>query len=328
MIWIAIILFLIGLGLSAFFSGSETGFYRASRVRLVMDAIEGDRTSQRLLYFSNHPPLFVATTLVGNNAANYLTSLAIVLGAKALFETGAAVEMSASICLSPVIFVYGELMPKSLYFQAPNRLLLKGGSLFFIFAILFAPISAVLWGLGRLLERLLGQSPEKIRLALAKKELGEVLIEGQHAGILHSTQLYLAHNFFLTATKTVRDSATPLSKLVTVSRESDVASALAVAEKSRLTEIAVYDPAAGDLSGYLRTVELMVQPNTKSIVHTINPLIEVLVDDLIGSAIMRLQGAREQMARVVDNQGKTFGVISLDALVAPLLSGPSLSLKR
>ena len=72
----------------------------------------------------------------------------------------------------------------------------------------------------------------------------------------------------------------------------------------------------------------MVRPSSKTIVSNINPLIEVLADDLIGSAIMKLQGAREQMARVVDEQGATYGVISMDALVDPLLSGPLLSLRR
>ncbi|MBN1908150.1 MAG: DUF21 domain-containing protein, partial [Pirellulales bacterium] len=75
---------LAGLLLSAFFSGSETGFYRAARVRLVLDALGGDFVSRFLAWLTNHPALFVATTLVGNNLANYLASLAIVMGTQAV----------------------------------------------------------------------------------------------------------------------------------------------------------------------------------------------------------------------------------------------------
>ena len=53
MITVGIILLVIGIGLSAFFSGSETGFYRASRLRIVMDAMQGDKVSKRLLFL--HP---------------------------------------------------------------------------------------------------------------------------------------------------------------------------------------------------------------------------------------------------------------------------------
>ena len=63
--WIAL-LFFGGLLLSAFFSGSETGFYRVPRVRLLIDALGGDKKARGLLWMTNHPWLFVATTLVGN----------------------------------------------------------------------------------------------------------------------------------------------------------------------------------------------------------------------------------------------------------------------
>ena len=65
-------LFVVGMLLSAFFSGAETGFYRVTRVRLVLDAMGGDWIASRLLSLTNNPTLFVATTLIGNNLANYL----------------------------------------------------------------------------------------------------------------------------------------------------------------------------------------------------------------------------------------------------------------
>ena len=81
LIWIFALL-LLGIFLSGFFSGSETGFYRASRVRIVIASLDGDRMSKALVKLINNPALFVATTLIGNNVANYVTSLAIVLMAR------------------------------------------------------------------------------------------------------------------------------------------------------------------------------------------------------------------------------------------------------
>ena len=105
MIWVALILLIVGVSLSAFFSGSETGFYRVNRVRLVMESMEGDRLYKYLLYMANNPQLFVATALVGNNIANYLTSLAIVLIAQEVFapHSGLA-EILAPIILAPILF--------------------------------------------------------------------------------------------------------------------------------------------------------------------------------------------------------------------------------
>ena len=121
-----LLLFVLGVFLSGFFSGSETGFYRASRVRFVMDGLEGNRMSKRMLSLFNNPTLFVATILVGNNVANYLVSLAVVLAARALFPVNSGTaELLAPIALSPALFVYGELLPKSIFFMAPNSNIVK-----------------------------------------------------------------------------------------------------------------------------------------------------------------------------------------------------------
>ncbi len=321
MILIALTLLITGICLSAFFSGSETGFYRASRLRIMMDAMQGDKLSHRMLYLTNHPPLFVATALVGNNTANYLTSLAIVLLSKALLGSGPMIEATASLFFAPVVFVYGELMPKNLFYQAPNFLLRIASRWFLVFAVLFAPISAVLWSLGRLLERLFGQSPSKVRLALARKDLGDVFMEGQHAGILHPTQLQLAQNFFLVATRPVFQSMTPLARTAVIPRSATRFEALRLAQRLKMTEIAVANESTGELAGYLRTAELIVNEQSASLAKYLNPLPDLPARELHGEAIMQLQASGELMARVVDDRQRTLGVVTLDALTSPLLGG-------
>ena len=60
---IAAALFFLGLGLTAFFNGVETGFFRVPRIRLRLDALAGDRLSRALFWLSNRPGLFVATAV-------------------------------------------------------------------------------------------------------------------------------------------------------------------------------------------------------------------------------------------------------------------------
>ncbi len=169
MIGIVLLLLALGMFLSAFFSGSETGFYRVTRVRLLLDGLDGDLVSRMLLRLTNHPALFVATTLIGNNVANYLTSLGIVLAAHLLFAHSQLAETVAPLALSPLVFVYGELLPKQLFFYSPNRLLRRSGPLLLFFTVLFAPVAAVLWVLGWLLEHVVGQTPLRVKLALCAK---------------------------------------------------------------------------------------------------------------------------------------------------------------
>ena len=323
---LALIMFFVGVFLSAFFSGSETGFYRASRVRMVIQALEGDTVSKYILRLINNPTLFVATTLIGNNAANYLTSLAIVLGARSVFQSP-VIETLAPILLAPLLFVYGELLPKNFYYLAPNRLLRFGAPLFLFFTCVFAPAAALLWGLGRLLETVLGQSPEKVRLTIARKEVQQVLDEGEEAGILHPTQRHLGHNFFLVASKPVSEVCTPVARLHSVGSDSKIKSALKIAARHKQADLPVYQGGRTNIIGYVRTIDLLLAEQPAPIGEH-RELIEVRGSELLGEALMQMQAARETLARVVGSTGQTIGVVTIDQLTDPLLKGPLDSLRR
>ncbi|GIS62529.1 MAG: hypothetical protein CM1200mP2_47540 [Planctomycetaceae bacterium] len=76
-----------------------------SFVRLSIDAHAGDRTATRILWFVQHPSAFVATTLVGNNVANFLTAQGVTLAIAALVASpGAAWEIGSVLAISPSCF--------------------------------------------------------------------------------------------------------------------------------------------------------------------------------------------------------------------------------
>ena len=323
----ALILLLIGVFLSAFFSGSETGFYRASRVRVVIDGLDGDRVSQYLLKLINNPTLFVATTLIGNNVANYLTSLAIVLLAKSTMTSSAA-EMLAPILMSPLLFVYGELLPKNLFYQAPNYLLRLAAPICLFFTCLFAPVAAVLWGMGRLLEKVLGESPQRIRLNLARKEVQQVMEEGLQAGILHPTQRQLGQSFFLVASKPVVEFCTPYSRLRSLKVNATRKEALKFARQKKIADVALFDGPKNNLVGFVKTVELLVCDKAKPLREMIHQFKEVNSLEPFGETIMQMQSERETIRKVVGPRGNIVGLLSMDQLTDALLNGPLGSLRR
>lgn len=310
----------VGLFLSAFFSGSETGFFRVARVRLVLDALGGDPVARGLLWLTNHPSLFVATALVGNNLANNLTSLAIVIGTQATIGGGShAAELIAPLVLAPVLFVYGDLVPKTLFLQAPNRLLRAGGPLFLFFVVLFFPVSVMLWGLNKILAWVVAESPERVSLTLARRELGRVLEEGREAGILHPAQQGLARGIFTLARQGVTRYATPLKDLSRARTDMVREDVLRLAKRYRVSAIAVEDHDTSRLVGYVRVVELELQGSDW--LGTVRPLLEIPSAATHIDALTRMQNAEESFAQVVDAQGRTVGILTTENLREPLFRG-------
>jgi CBS domain containing-hemolysin-like protein len=328
MIYLILILFLVGVCLSAFSSGSETGFYRASRVRLVMDALDGDRISKRLLWLFNNPALFVATSLIGNNVANYLVSMAVVLFTQMFQWNAATVEILAPIAIAPVLFVYGELFPKSVFCLAPNRLLRRVGPLFLFFTIVYAPVAAILWSLARFLEGMVGQSPEKVHLLLARRELQDVLEESQEVGLLHPSQRILGQNFFLVAAKPVGEVCTPLPRVRSLPENTPADEILRVARRHKLSEVLIHAVNRAQPVGYVRTVDLLLLGQTINQKPPLRKLISISRRELFGEALMQMHAHREPVALIVGEYNRPVGLLNMNQLTDPLLQGPLGSLRR
>lgn len=252
----ALLCFAVGLVLSAFFSGSETGMYRVSRIRLVLDGLSGNRVARALVWLLNHPALFVATTLVGNNIANYVTSLAIVLAAATLWPAGGATaELLGPLLLTPVIFVLGELLPKYLFYNAPYRLLRMTGPPFLVFTVLLLPVTVALGLLGQLLSLLTGQAPFRVRMGMARAELEQILREGHEAGLLAGTQRTLAQNVFQVGNQPAVRFGVAADRLAQVDIASDHRAAAAAARRQGHPIVLV--KRGSEIVGYYWYAELM-----------------------------------------------------------------------
>lgn len=318
MIWIVLGLSLVGICLSAFFSGCETGFYRAVRLRLALDALGGDPIARGLLFLTNHPALFVATTLVGTSLANYLVSLSTVIGVRTLFaENPQGAEFLATLVLSPFLLIYGELLPKSLFLQAPNRLLRRGGGALLLFTVLLFPIAGLLWGLGRLLGRLVHDSSEPVRLVLAQRELRRVLEEGHEAGILYPAQRSLAQGILAVARLPVTKFLTPLSQVPAARSNMTKQEVLRLAQRTHWALIPVESSdASATLIGYVRVIDLRLSDSDD--LRPLRPLLELSGETTHLVALMRMESMGESLAQVIGAQGETAGIITIEQLREPL----------
>lgn len=318
MIGLILGLFLAGVLMSAFFSGAETGFYRATRMRLVLDALAGDPIARGLHWLANRPTLFIATMLVGTNLSNYVVSLATVMLGESLWSGESPLaELLTSLALTPLLFVYGELLPKNLFLHAPNRLLRLTGPVCLVFVVLFFPISALLWGLNRLMSRFVHEPPELIRLKLARRELQRVLEEGHEAGILHPAQRSLAQGIFNWANRPVSSYAIPLRELPRARADMSREEILQLARRCRLTAVPV-ESLEGDrrLIGYFRTVDLRLRPTAES--SLLRPLMAFDQAETYLGALTAMQGAKESLAQVVDDSGRAVGLLLAQRLREPL----------
>ncbi len=315
---IASSLFVVGVRLSAFFSGSETGFYRVSFLRLSIDAHTGDSVAKRLLWFVQNPEFFVATTLVGNNIANYLTTIAIGLGTEAFIDSPSiVVEVGATLLFAPVIFVFGELMPKNLYFRAPIRLLRNNSRLFKLCYRSFLPASIPLVWIARLLEKLSSATSNRADFLLGRHRLIQVLSKGHEHGILTNQQGILVHGLLHDATRPISEIMIPTETILGEEENASREKLLKYARENHLTHIPLRrHKSSADWFGYVRVLDLELgSRQAESMIRTM-PRIPAASTRLM--ALLAIRDSGESVGVIIEGDN-VHGIIMENVLIDHLM---------
>lgn len=313
-----ILILFLGVFLSAFFSGSETGFYRVTRVRLLMDAKAGSRIAKFLMWLVARPTLVVATVLIGNNVANYLVSLGLVLISESLLASwSTSIQVLLPVLATPLLFIYGELLPKYLYYNAPYSLSKRGAPLMMICTALFLPLAGIVLALERLWQKAFRLESERAKYGLERKQLQTVLTEGHAAGILAPTQSELAQNLFTFGTRPIRQFAQPLRALPVVPETAGTQEILRLARRHKQRIVGVHSKRSADIFACQAISESVLFPKKKP---KLLPVLSVDPDDSSVEVLTRMQSNACPLALVHDSRGTVMGFVLRDRLTHLLTS--------
>jgi Mg2+/Co2+ transporter CorB len=177
--WLLVAAVAVLIALSAFFSGSETSLTAISRARVHRMAQNGDRRALILQSLLAAPERLIGAILLGNNLVNILASaLATTLFIKLFGATGV---VWATLVMTALVLVFGEVMPKTYAIVNPDRFALVIAPAAQVVVRLFSPVVMLVQMLVRAALRLLGADPEKAREALSFREELRGAIDLHHA---------------------------------------------------------------------------------------------------------------------------------------------------
>ena len=338
MIAFAIFLGLTSFLLGAAFSATETSFYRVSKLRLKLDALGGDVTAKRFLWFANNPGFFIATLLVGINVTTYGSSMAMVIFIGCLLPNaeGVYAELLATLILTPPLFVWGEMFPKGLALNIPNKVLRFCSPVVLISSWLFLPLTAILWGLNKIIVAALHKSDDAISMSLGRRELSGMLVEGKDTGILSDTQRQLAEGIFNCSDRLIKDYLLPQPPSPTITMAMNPEHVLEIARQFDLLTLPVYEsdavPENRDLPiGHVRTIDLEIAVRRQldeqsrqlsQLLQTELPIrstVELSAHHSLLTGLILLQTMQSSFGCVVDEHHRCLGFVSADQLCDVLL---------
>jgi Mg2+/Co2+ transporter CorB len=185
--WLAVGVVFVLLLASAFFSASETALTAASRARLHHLEQGGSRPARLAQRLIAQRERLIGTILIGNNLVNILaSSLATGVLIRLFGDAGVAY---ATLIMTVVIVLYGEIMPKSYAIRHADRTAMRVAPVMRVVIAVLSPVTSVMIWLVRMTQRVLGLDMQAVSGAIAREELrGAFSLHARHGGIVKGEQ--------------------------------------------------------------------------------------------------------------------------------------------
>ncbi len=323
MIWWALILIaIVSLAFSAFFSGAETGMYCLSRVRLHLAASQEDVRAKRLAALLENEPRTLCVTLIGTNVMNYLTSMTVAYAlAKGLMLSELDTEVYTVMILTPIVFVFGEVVPKSIFRLHADRLMLSGSWILKQADRIFHALGAVslFTTLASMAERAVqrSQTPSRVLTLAPKRHIATMLqdaLAGEQHGEARSSLIRKVIQLPEIRIHTVMVSR---NHVVSLAADTGQRALIRAARRFGYTRLAVYDTRPRRVIGFVSVDELLRRTDWQRIDECLQPALKVQAHDTVAKVIADMQQNQRHIAVVTDRGGQMLGIVTRrDALEA------------
>lgn len=318
-----LIITLVALAFSAYFSGIEIAYVSSDRVRVEIDAQKGGFIGKVYNLFYSRPDFFISTILVGNNVVLVVYGMGAAKMIEPWLEQVLANQALVLICQTlistGVILMMGEFLPKTIFRLNPNRLMQVFAPLTACLYVILWPISAFTTWLSKILMKVCGIRTGSAKLGgLSVGDLNTYLEqtidekEEEQAEVENEVKIF--HNALDFSETHLRDCMIPRNEIVGVDiDETDREELSALFTSSGRSKIIVYREDIDNVLGYIHVSELFhPEADWKERLKEVVFAPETL---LANTMMRRLLAEKRSIAIIVDEFGGTAGMVTLEDLV-------------
>lgn len=314
---IVLIIFLI---LSAFFSASETALMSLSKIRIRNMVDENVPGAQKIQKLVENPSKLLGTVLVGNNIVNIgASALATSLSIKYFGSTGVGI---ATGIMTLLVLIFAEITPKSLAAQNSEKISLRvSGVITFIVTVL-KPITSVLMYITNAIIKFFGGRIDNHQPYVTEEELKTMINVGHEEGVLEGEEKEMIHNVFEFGESRVADVMTPRTYMVAVEVHSSYDKIIDIFKQQRFSRVPIYEETLDNIVGVLYLKDLFLYDAVKESFDIIKYMKEPYFTfefKLITQLFREMRDKRMQMAIVLDEYGGTAGIITIEDLVEEIV---------
>jgi CBS domain containing-hemolysin-like protein len=316
-----IILLVILVILSGFFSSAETAFTAANRLKLRHMAEEGSKSAKRALRLIENPSKLISALLIGNNIVNIFASSLATLVAIDLY--GISATGIATSILTIVIIIFGEITPKSFATQHAEKVSMMFSKPVGILMTLLTPFVIIFYSISSWIIRLFGGDISQSHPLVTEEELKTMVDVGSEEGVFEQEEKEMLHNIFDFGDLQVRDIMVQRVDITALDVDATYEEVLEIVKDEQFSRFPVYREDIDDIIGILNVKDLLFLTEVEKRGFKLEDYIRepyfAYEFKRITDLFKELKKTRTHISIILDEYGGTVGIVTIEDLLEEIV---------
>lgn len=318
--WIELILIILGVMGSAFFSSSETALTSLNVFKIRQMEENGVENSSLVRRLTDDIGKVLTTILIGNNIVNIVTTtIATIFFTDLLGSSGAVVS---TIILTLTILIFGEVTPKNIATSSSEQLALKVAKPIKFFDFILKPLSFFLQAITNFLTKIIiGESSQKGDL-VTEEDLKTIVDVSEEQGVINDQESEIINNVFEFGDSDVEDIMTARTNMEAIAADMEDKELKDFLKNCKHSRIPVYGKSIDNIIGILHMkdiVAFIAEDKDLNIEEMVRPAFYVYDNMHIFDLFKSMRGENVSLAIVIDEYGGTSGIVTIEDIVEELV---------
>ena len=314
-----IIILLILLALSAFFSSNETALMSVNKIRLRSLADEGNkRAAMALDILENQTPKLLSAILIGNNIVNIsASSLATTLA----YSFGGYMVSIVTVILTVLILIFGEITPKNYATINSEKITLRYIPVFKFLMTIMTPVIFIINLFSRGVMRLMRVDPDAASKAMTEEELRTIVDVSHEDGVIESDEKEMIYNVFDLGDATAKDIMVPRVHVTFADVASTYDELIDIFREDKFTRLPVYKDSQNNIVGIINMKDLLLyDKDTEFVIDNFLRKPHFTYErKSISDLLVEMKDSTFNIAIVLDEYGDMAGLITLEDILEEIV---------
>ena len=336
---VKLVILLVLILVNAFFAMSELAIISLNDNKIDKMAEDGNKKAKKIVKLTESSSKFLSTIQIGVTLAGFLTSASasttfasmitdalrgtVVYNALGEGLINGIAVVIVTIIMSYFSLVLGELVPKKIAMQVPEKISFKIVDILLFFSKLFAPLVKILSVSTNAVVRLLGFNPHADEETVTEEEIRMMVDVGGEKGVIEDVQKEMINNIFEFDDLDAGDIMTHRTDMVAVEVGDDLSEVVDTAVSEGYSRIPVYEDDQDNIIGIVYVKDLLAYVGKKLPAKSLRDIMRtpmyVPESKICGDLFKEMTEKRTQMAVVVDEYGGTAGIVTLEDIVEAIV---------